>query len=273
MSVSVLRFDAAGLKVEIRTALREVHTALEAMWRPALTESSPELLYEVDAEGRVLSNGIRLGKDQDRGRIAALIEGDLLQALALRARSSLVLHAGAVVFGEQLLLFVGEANSGKSTMTRAALRHGATYITDDSLLFDGASCRGLARSVHFDSLLLSELECRPSYLSDCDLESYRFQGSDGRIWATPIWQGSFETLRDFAPRHGKTVVVTIERSQIPSIRELTALERAAVLVGASLAGATPNWSVVPRGPSFRLAWNRDPEGSLAELLKLLKARA
>lgn len=269
-----LRLQAAGLPVEVRSELPEVVAALRAMWAPALVEiSSPRLVYEVDARGIVTREGHVIARPQDRGRLVPRIEGDLLKMLGTASRELLVLHAGAVVLGDRLILFVGEANSGKSTMTRAALRRGASYLTDDSLFCQRDSVSGLARSVHFDPFRWAEGELSPPYLVDCDLDSYRFQASDGTTWVTPIWHGNFETLHHYAPIIHRTVVVALERGEHAGIREIADLERASLLVGASLASAQPDWSLLPRGPSFRLVWNREPERMLDELLERIERGA
>lgn len=268
MSASFLSFDAAGIAVEVRSELPQVTRALEAVWRPALRETgASDLVYEVNAEGRLSINGRALTQIPEHSRIVPRIEGHVLEALAAENHKALTLHCGAVIFGEQLVLFVGEANSGKSSLTRASLRRGAKYLTDDMLVFDGPSCRGLARSIHFDPLPVDELENAPAYFADCDLESYRFRARDGRSWTTPIWHGEFETIRRYAPEAGKTVLVVIERGDEEGIRALAPIERAAALVGGSLAAGAADWGQVPEGPSFRLVWNRDPEISLEGLLE------
>lgn len=263
-----LRFTAAGLTVEVRSALPEVTRALEALFRPALLPAGPSLRhYTVEADGTTCVDGQLLTKARDPSRCVLRIEGDVLQALGLASRDKLILHTGGVVREGNLFLFVGEPTAGKSTMTRAALARGATYLTDDTLIFDEQVCRGVARSVHFDPFPLEELEALPSYYADCDLESYRFRGDEDEVFVTPLWTGSFETLHEYRPEKGHVVLASLERGEDEKVSELSALERAATLLGASLEVGVDRWSLVPTGPSYRVTWNRDPERALELLFR------
>lgn len=262
-----LRFTAAGLTVEVRCELAEVTRALEAIWRPALLSEGPILRsYTVDADGTTRVEGQLLAKARDPSQSVLRIEGDVLQALGQASHDKLILHAGAVVLEGTLFLFVGEPTAGKSTLTRAALARGATYLTDDTLIFDEHVCRGVARSVHFDPFPLEELEAIPPYYVGCDLESYRFRSADDEIFITPLWSGAFETLHEYRPEKGRVVLASLERGEDERVTELSPLERAATLVGASLKVGVDRWTLVPQGPSYRVTWSGAPERALDLLL-------
>lgn len=265
--MDALWFTAAGLTVEVRSALPEVTRALRALFRPALLPKGPALRhYTVEADGTTCVDGKFLTKARDPSRCVLRIEGDVLEALGQASRDKLILHTGGVVFEGTLFLFVGEPTAGKSTMTRAALLRGATYLTDDTLIFDEQLCRGVARSVHFDPFPLKELGALPSYYADCDLESYRFRGEEDEVFVTPLWTGAFETLHEYRAENGRVVLASLERGEEEKVTELSVLERAATLLGASLEVGVDRWALVPPGPSYRVTWNREPERALTLLV-------
>lgn len=58
--------------------------------------------------------------------------------LAERAPGLVAIHAGAVVVDGRAVLLPGRSLSGKSTLTAALVRCGATYYSDEFALLDGA---------------------------------------------------------------------------------------------------------------------------------------
>jgi hypothetical protein len=77
-------------------------------------------------------------------------------------RSSLVLHAAAVMIGDEALLLFGGSGAGKSTCAAAALRAGLPVLADDLVAVDRRSARsswmvtGLARPLAVPADLVDE---------------------------------------------------------------------------------------------------------------------
>jgi len=267
------------MPVVVHSELPGVIEVLRACWEPALlppkatsTSSFPaELALQVSSSGSVAYGARALGQSASPGGVASLIEGYLLTQMRLDNRNSFLLHAGAVVFGDLLVLLLGQPGAGKSTFTREALRLGGSYLTDDSLVCEQGNFRGLARTVHFDAVLETELPQLPSYFRDCDLDSSRFSDREGRTWVVPLWRAEFPTLANFRAEAGKVMVLQIEHGPVNDTFELSALERAAALLGASLSAGSPDFRVVPEGPTFHVAWNEDPAGILKRALARIQA--
>jgi hypothetical protein len=210
----------------------------------------------------MVSEGRDIGRARHPGGLASVLLARTLED----NRAFFQLHAGAVVFGKYLVLLLGEAGAGKSTFTREALKLGASYITDDSLICEPGRFRGVARTVHFDSIAEQNLTNLPAYFRDCDVTSSQFVGSQGDTWVVPLWRGSFRTLTFFSPSPQNVLVLQITQSTRGSVSSLSPLERAAALLGASLAAASPDLRMVPDGPALSVEWHDDPGGMLRHVL-------
>jgi len=66
-----------------------------------------------------------------------MLDTHLQETVALHAPDHIFVHAGAVAHNGRGLLVPGESFSGKSTMTAALIRAGATYYSDDFSPLDG----------------------------------------------------------------------------------------------------------------------------------------
>jgi hypothetical protein len=267
-------FTVAGRPVLVHSYLPGAVAALRATWEPALLPVAAlgagrgALAYDIDPEGRITSGEQAVGKSKSGGNVASLLEGELLARALADNRAFFQLHAGAVVFGQHLVLLLGEAGAGKSTFTREALKLGATYITDDSLICEPGRFRGVARTIHFDSVLESDLAGLPPYFRDCDVASSRFLGKHGETWVVPLWRHAFRTISFFNPVPQKVVVFQISQSRHSNISQLSPLERAAALLGASLSSASSDFRMVPEGPAFSLEWHDKPGELLQRALEI-----
>lgn len=58
-----------------------------------------------------------------------------------RVRLLMAIHAAAVTDGAGLVLIAGPSGAGKTTLTAALLRHGYSYLTEDTTLVDRETCR------------------------------------------------------------------------------------------------------------------------------------
>jgi hypothetical protein len=60
------------------------------------------------------------------------------------------LHAAGVTQADRTWIFLGASNSGKSSLSLAALELGYRVLSDDQLYTDGARLWGIARAIQFD---------------------------------------------------------------------------------------------------------------------------
>jgi hypothetical protein len=97
----------------------------------------PEGWIEVAAGGRARA-GLHAG---DEGRRAWGLANLLAAALAWAAapRPAALLHAAAAVVNGHAFVLVGPSGAGKTTWARAAQAGGASVLSDDLILLDGAS--------------------------------------------------------------------------------------------------------------------------------------
>jgi hypothetical protein len=272
-------FSVAGRPVLVHSHYPGLVEVLRATWTPslvpvaALGAARGALVVRAEEDGTLFSDERAIGKARHAGTLASVLEGWLLAGALEDNRAYFQLHAGAVIFGKQLVLLLGEAGAGKSTFTREALKLGASYITDDTLICEPGRYRGVARTIHFDSVLESELPQLPVFLQDCDTDSSRFIGSHGELCCVPLWRGSFRTVSFYSPTPGKVTVFQISRSRRSGISVLSPLERAAALLGASLGSASSDFRMVPEGSAFSLEWHDEPGVLLKEALERLDLKA
>lgn len=122
---AVLRFASSGLW--------RLYTAGN---RPCLTFAYPgtEACYEVVCLDETMSHGELLVHPSLASGAFDPWEypfSELLMILQLAEGRGVLLHAGALVDGEEALLFVGESGAGKSTMTRLWAGSGVRFLSDD----------------------------------------------------------------------------------------------------------------------------------------------
>lgn len=139
----VLRLSAFGAVMEIDcadpTARRACRTALPAYWQPAdgaapdvrftLTVSAPT--QDGAARFRLVEDGTLRGDGITAAQLAALLAGRMDYQLGAFARDCGFIHAGVVLYQGLAILLPGPSRAGKSTLTAALVRAGATYVSDD----------------------------------------------------------------------------------------------------------------------------------------------
>lgn len=267
----MMRIDLRVLECDVAIeAARggDVLSALHAAWRPALRprHPDPQRHYVVESSGQVALNGAPWRGDQELSALVPQLELDILRAVVTQHASSVILHAGAVVYGQRLLLFVGESGAGKTSFTREALRRGASYLSDDLVIITDKTARGLARTVQFDPLPRSDPI--PSYLLDCDCESYQV-GDERKPTRVPLWIADHVTLEAFQPARGNTVVVGLQRAEKATLLEGSELDRYRFLHAASLVSGRTYDGCLGNGPTWAVSWT-DPAREFETLLKSLR---
>lgn len=130
-------YRAYGRSVAIE-APSEVLTAARDRLPPAyrIADVQPERTWRVDGAGRVSANGEDLGGSSDLAIAAELLLSHLELWVAEHARRFVFVHAGCVAVDGRAIVIPGRTMSGKSSLTAALVRAGATYYSDEYAVID-----------------------------------------------------------------------------------------------------------------------------------------
>jgi hypothetical protein len=184
------------------------------------------------------------------------------RAVATRP-DSLVLHAGAVIFDDALVVVSGRSGAGKSTLVAALVEAGGAYVTDEALMLDGHGhiVEALPRPLQLDGrsrelLRVPHRGGRPTQVDG----SYYLPVADDRVHrstfpATPLvvfLDGHGEAYRvDFVPK-SRAVARLIGEAFDSGRCTQAGLESAAALVELGSFA-----SITGGNPSIRVAMLRD----------------
>jgi hypothetical protein len=146
--------DCLGVAVGITSAVPELDAALAAVLRSyADATQAPALAYRLELRDwpTLIRDGVVVGRHDTTRDLVPALELDLYAEVVARA-GGLALHAGAVVgAGGLALVFAGPSGSGKSTLIRALLARGLSYLSEECVVLrPGGRCLGLARALHVD---------------------------------------------------------------------------------------------------------------------------
>ena len=182
----------------------------------------------------------------------------MLLALCDELHSShCVLHAAGVVLDGKLVVFLGKANSGKSSLCCEAILNGASYLSDDELAIAHGKVWGLARSIRFNEVQVSQLNDKP-YLQKMNTELYRGPKMNGRT-VLPFYEGEHRTLASVSTTGTPVIVVKLEQGKnhlqaITEFEALAHLHESAILCGQEYPGGLQIES------AYCLSW-QDPQES------------
>ncbi len=84
----------------------------------------------------VYSNYTRIQRTHDLDSALSALEADLQLYVAEKAPGKVFLHAGAVSWGDKIILIPGASYSGKSHLVKALVEEGATYLSDEFAVLD-----------------------------------------------------------------------------------------------------------------------------------------
>ena len=138
-----LAFDAFGVPVTVEVSHPALIPRIEAMMPPGARVRDPEpddhhfrilsrdgITYRVDVDGRPLP-GL-----PDVEVVLAMLERQLRQGVAELAPEHVFVHAGAAGYRGRAILIPGASFSGKTTLTHALIRAGASYYSDEYAVLD-----------------------------------------------------------------------------------------------------------------------------------------
>jgi hypothetical protein len=139
--------EAHGVRLGVRTNLPELmgelSTCLPPGWRPSASPVVDELFSVwVDPErrparpSRVYVGQARRARTGDLRHALAVLESELRQSLAARARRRTFVHAGVVGWRGRAIVIPGRSRSGKTTLVAELIRAGATYLSDEFAVLD-----------------------------------------------------------------------------------------------------------------------------------------
>jgi hypothetical protein len=136
-----------GVRANAREALEVLRAALPVGWRYSRTPAVELLFSYVDPgsktqAGSQRSASLYLGAQRvmrtaDRKVLADAFENKLQLTVAETAPRHVFIHAGAVGWRGRAIVIPGFSYSGKSTLTAALVRAGATYYSDEYAVFNG----------------------------------------------------------------------------------------------------------------------------------------
>src|SRR5438270_8700249 len=146
-----ISFASYGLRIGIRVNRArlpfEISNCLPIRSRRLRSASRVDHLYsflirDSDPAARVrrfnlvYRNAMLVGRHADYQSALELLRSDLQRLVAESSTKEIFIHAGVVGFRDHAILMPGSSQSGKSTLTAALLRAGATYYSDEYAVLD-----------------------------------------------------------------------------------------------------------------------------------------
>lgn len=142
-------FESYGLRIGIRVSrpdlLGRLADRLPPGWKPSRS-AIVERLYSLRVGGAssgirrynlLYAGAVRLARTMDLDELFEPLESDLQLYVAEWARRRVFVHAGVVGWKGQAIVIPGHSFSGKTTLTAALVRAGATYYSDEYAVLDG----------------------------------------------------------------------------------------------------------------------------------------
>jgi hypothetical protein len=167
----------------------------------------------------------------DETALAAAIETCFIESLNARHPDACLLHAGLVELGGVWILFAGDSDRGKSSLTLEAVRRGGRYFTDELVVADASRVWAICRTPVFNPGPV-DLPL-PSWLEGADRESFAYT-IHGRRHARPLfsvprtqWARAPISTRD-------VVVVRIDPRGPDRVAPIKGAEALATLLDATL---------------------------------------
>lgn len=136
-----------GVRVDDPALISPIESCLPPGWQP---QRSPtvERLYSFSVSGReprprvrhfnlLYGNAEPLARTLNEDGLLEAFETNLNAYIAQASRRRFFVHAGVVGWKGRAIVVPGRSYSGKSTLVKEFLRHGATYYSDEFAVFDG----------------------------------------------------------------------------------------------------------------------------------------
>jgi hypothetical protein len=145
-----LCLNSYGLRIGVRVNRPEVPEwvgdCLPPGWKPG-RPPYVDHLFSLKVGGATARSSVRqfhllyggltlLARTMDLDQMREVLENELQLLVAELAQDRVFVHAGVVAWDGQAILLPGRSLSGKSTLTAALLRAGATYYSDEFAVLD-----------------------------------------------------------------------------------------------------------------------------------------
>ena len=140
-----LVFSSFGVPVSIAYP-RDLAHHLPAILPPARTKAHASAVpkrYHLGRRGETLlraweDDDSYVAEGDDPAFVLDILDSFIREHIATEAPDHVFVHAGAVAVDGAAVLFPGSSFSGKSTLTAALVRAGATYMSDEFAVLDAA---------------------------------------------------------------------------------------------------------------------------------------
>lgn len=151
--------DAFGLRIGVRSDSPALLRRAAARWTAtgarlvtAAEAGAPDVLVagllslhtgarDVTAGARppmtLYDGAARIVRTADREELLEALDATLRMGIAHASPTHLLVHAGVVGYRGQAIVLPGSSHAGKTTLVRALLARGATYLSDDVAVVDG----------------------------------------------------------------------------------------------------------------------------------------
>ena len=126
--------DRLAARVPLGWYASEVTSPEVSMWYALRGADNPRAPYRLTIGGDALVESLNLPVVLD------VFERHAELLAAERARDSLFVHAGVVAWADRAIVIPGTSESGKTTLVRAFLAAGATYLSDEYARLDRNGC-------------------------------------------------------------------------------------------------------------------------------------
>lgn len=144
-----LNFSVYGARIGVRSNDADALSLLQSVFPPHwkyLTTANVDWQYSLTVapptrSGRkpyhvLYSNDEVLARVRDLHLIVMAFDRDVQLAVAQKAHGKVFVHAGVVGWRGRAIVIPGKSFTGKSTLTRALVRAGATYYSDEYAVLD-----------------------------------------------------------------------------------------------------------------------------------------
>ena len=138
-----ISFEAYGAPLRLAASSPELLERLEALLPPYSSRIPPDLTAESlglvqDKYGTyaVFKGGTPISEGQRLEHSLVILDGVLRSMVAVLSPHMTFVHAGAVAHEGRGIVFPGHSFAGKTTLTAAMVRAGATYLSDEFAVLD-----------------------------------------------------------------------------------------------------------------------------------------
>jgi hypothetical protein len=135
-----------GVRVNVSSFVGQIQKYLPPRWH-GLQTPTVDRLYSFIVNDRVQRHGTQhfhllygnvqtLARTTDEAQLLKAFESDVNSYIAQAARTHFFVHAGVVGWKGRAIVIPGPSYSGKTTLVKEFLQHGASYYSDEFAAFD-----------------------------------------------------------------------------------------------------------------------------------------